>query len=158
MEDQTFYGLTIQAPERHPPKLIAAMLNGTLSYLIAEFSARSNLGEGVLQFSRGDMARFPIVNPELYSPSEQAAIVQAFEPMRQRPILPLAQELFSPDRVALDALLLKPVIRAQADLKNETESTQQALDLRDRLAQQLLERVQERQALARSTRRKTTRH
>ncbi len=157
MEDQTFYGLTVAQPEPHPPELIAAILNGTLSFLIAEYSARTNLGEGVLQFSRGDMARLPLLRPDSYTPTEQSAILQTFAVMRQRPLLPLAEELFSPDRVALDVLLLNPVIRKQQAPSQPTDIARQTLDLRDRLAHQLLTRVQERQALAKSTRRPTAR-
>jgi len=65
IEDQTFYGLTLTQPKQHPPLLIAALLNSTLSYLLAEFSGRTNLGEGVLQFARTDMAAFPLINPDV---------------------------------------------------------------------------------------------
>lgn len=147
MEDQTFYGLTLAQPDKHPPTLLAALLNGTLSYLLAEYRARTNLGEGVLQYARCDMAAFPVITPDLYSPLEQEQLIQAFHRLSSRPILPLEQELCSPDRVALDVLILEPVLRSM-------NATHSPLALRERLANQLLARVQERQSLARSVRRK----
>jgi methylase of polypeptide subunit release factors len=147
MEDQTFYGLTIKEPTQFPPPLIAALLNSTLSYLLAEFSARTNLGEGVLQYARCDMAAFPVIQPTLYSHTTQHQMIQAFQTLSNRPILPLAQELCSPDRVALDQLILAPLLGA-------LPPAQDARAMQERLTTQLLIRVQERQSLARSVKRK----
>lgn len=145
MEDQTFYGITLAEPECDSPDLVAGLLNSTLSYLLVEFNGRTNLGEGVLQFARRDMASLPIVNPDLYSPAEREAIQSAFKALAQRAILPLQQELASPDRLALDRAVLEPLLKRL----NWPETV---LPLRERLAEHLWNRVQERVQLARSVR------
>ena len=147
MEDQTFYGLTLCNPATTPPLLVAALLNCTLSYVLVEFSGRTNLGEGVLQFARGDMAGLPVLNPALYTVDEQQAIGAAFELMAQRPILPQAEELASADRLALDMAILNP-------LCDRIQCTEDVRSFRERLAGYLLGRVRERIQLARSARRR----
>ncbi len=149
MEDQTFYGLTLTEStglNALPPMLAAALLNSTLSYLRVEYNARTNLGEGVLQYARCDMAAFPIINPALYRPAEQAAILDAFGRMMERSILPIADEVNLPDRVELDLLVLRPLLA----YLNWDEDAQ---TVRNRLAAYLTDRVRERVLLARSARR-----
>jgi len=148
MEDQTFYGFTLSEPQANAPKLLGALLNSTLSYLLAEGSARTNLGEGVLQFARCDMARFSVLSPELFSGLEKEQLIEAFTWMSRRPILPLAEELNSPDRIALDMAMLSPVLRSLG------KDIHHVAELRQRLAEQLLFRVQERLTLAHSLRKK----
>jgi methylase of polypeptide subunit release factors len=149
MEDQTFYGFTLAHPEHHSPLLLGALLNSTLSYLLAEYSGRTNLGEGALQYARCDMARFSVINPDLFSEAEKASLIEAFQTLCQRPILPLAQELTSPDRIYLDNLILMPVLGA-------LHASETVGALRKKLASQLLDRVQERQNLANSVRKKSS--
>jgi hypothetical protein len=149
MEDQTFYGFTLAQPEHHSPLLLGALLNSTLSYLLAEYSGRTNLGEGALQYARCDMARFSIINPDLFSEAEKASLIEAFQTLCQRPILPLAQELASPDRIHLDNLILSPVLRA-------IQANEAVGAFREKLVGQLLDRVQERQNLANSVRKKSS--
>lgn len=147
MEDQTFYGFTANKPEHYATELLAALLNSTLSYLLVEYSARTNLGEGVLQFARGDMAKFPILTPGLFSATAREQLIETFLKLSQRSIFPLEQELFSPDRIELDMLILEPVL-------NAIGITEPLATFRDSLAEQLLTRVRERQTLAGSVRRK----
>jgi len=143
MEDQTFYGLTLTHPDTYSPLLLAALLNSTLSYLLAEYSGRTNLGEGVLQFARADMACFSVIHPDLFSAAEKEELIATFVQLNQREILPLAQELISPDRVVLDRLILGALIRAGAcHLPLE--------DLRSGLCTELWSRLQERSRLAKS--------
>lgn len=152
MEDQTFYGLTLREPEETPPPLVAALLNSTLSCVMVEFSGRTNLGEGVLQFARCDMASLPVLNPALYSPQEKQAICEAFERMAQRPIMPLLDECAAADRIALDLAVLTPLWKYLGTQFGKNQSCSQAAiaDFRERLAGYLLTRVQERARLARS--------
>jgi methylase of polypeptide subunit release factors len=142
IEDQTFYGLTLQDPQRYPPLLMAALLNSTLSFAMLEFNARTSLGEGVLQYARCDMAAFPMVDPELYEPKEREAIVDAFAAMVSQPVLTVAEELKRPDRMALDRLILAPLCRVLG--LGDAEAYQEALGTA------LLSRMAERRQMARS--------
>ena len=135
LEDQTFYGFLPHAAHAENTQFIAALLNSTLSYLQIELRGRRNLGEGVLQFARRDMAAFPLLRPELFSAAQRASVLESFEAMMQREILPLEQELQQADRQALDQIIL------------------QAFDVADQqsaIAKILQTRVSERRALARS--------
>lgn len=148
MEDQTFYGLTLNEtmePNALSPMLAAALLNSTLSYVLVEYNARTNLGEGVLQYARCDMAALPVLNPDLYTEAEQANIMSAFQRMMSRPILSIADEVHLPDRVALDLLVLVPLL-ARLNIEEDVAI------VRNRLSGYLIDRVLERQTLARSAR------
>jgi hypothetical protein len=147
IEDQTFYGLTLQAPERHSPLLMAALLNSTLSFAMLEFNARTSLGEGVLQYARCDMAAFPVVHPDLYAPKECEAITEAFAAMVRQPVLAVAEELNRPERMALDHLMLTPLCRVLG--------LGDADAYREALATALLSRMAERRQMARSQNRRT---
>jgi methylase of polypeptide subunit release factors len=142
IEDQTFYGLTLQDSQRHPPLLIAALLNSTLSFAMLEFNARTSLGEGVLQYARCDMAAFPVVDPALYEPKEREAIAEAFAVMVRQPVLTVAEELDLPERMALDRLILAPLCRLLG--LGDAEIFREALGVA------LLSRMAERRQMARS--------
>lgn len=147
IEDQTFYGLTLHEPERYPPDFIAALLNSTVSCALLEFKGRTSLGEGVLQFARFDMSAFPIINPDLYSKTEREKIRQAFRLMAEKPLLKWEALYENPARIALDKAVLTPLLR-------HFGWTEDVLKLRSELAKAVLNRVQERKAMARSVRKK----
>lgn len=147
VEDQTFYGLTLNTPKAHPPDLIAGLLNSTLSCALLEFRGRASLGEGVLQFARCDMAAFPLLNPDLYTKTEQGKIRQAFAELAQHPLNRWPQDWNHPTRLALDEAVLTPLLKF---LSMPTD----ALTLRYELAQAMLKRYQERKAMAQSGRKK----
>lgn len=149
IEDQTFYGVTLFNPQRHPPALIAGLLNSTLACALLEFLGRASLGEGVLQFARCDMAAFPVLNPDLYSPSEQIHIQNAFNALAQQPLKTWSQDWDSPFRIQLDQAVLSPILKYLPGTGN-------AETLRTELAQALLSRTQERKRMAQSTRQKKT--
>lgn len=139
VEDQTFYGFRRHAGSPWTADFIAALLNTTLSCLLVELRGRRNLGEGVLQFARADMAAFPLPHPARFSPARQAEIAEAFHAMGRRAILPMTEETAMPDRRALDRAVLKAAGWDPA--------------LGDHLAECLLARMRERIRLARSGRR-----
>lgn len=143
MEDQTFYGVTFSDASSYLPDFLAALLNSTLSFLLLEFNARNNLGEGVLQYARCDMAAFPVIQPALYTQLEQQGIVEAFRYMTQRPIKPLPEELTQPDRQHLDTLVLRPLL-PKLDQWHHVE------DYRIQIVSDLLTRLAERKKIARS--------
>lgn len=148
MEDQTFYGVTLFQPEKYSPDLIAGLLNCTLACALLEFSGRASLGEGVLQFARCDMVAFPVLNPDLYSRSEQLAIQAAFTELAQQPLKSWQQDGNSPFRIRLDEAVLGPIL-------THLPKAIDVIRFRTELAQALLKRIGERKAMARSSRRKT---
>ncbi len=132
-EDQTFYGVTLH--DKSKAHWVSALLNSTLSYFLVEYLGRSNLGEGVLQYSRQDMATLPVVNPDLYSESDKKASLEAYQSMIQRPIESIETEVQQNDRMALDAIILKPFAEETGRLVTE---------IREQLVQSLLEGVNHR--------------
>jgi hypothetical protein len=128
---------------------MAGLLNSTLSCALLEFLGRASLGEGVLQFARCDMAAFPVINPDLYSPSEQLRIQEAFSALAQQPLKAWSQDWESPFRLKLDEAVLTPILK-------HLPVTTDAETLRNQLAQALLKRIQERKNMAQSVRKKKT--
>ena len=106
IEDQTFYGLTLNNPV--DLGFIAALLNSTLGALLVETHGRNTLGEGVLQFSRSDMAGLPLPDPSLYSAPLRREISGLWLHLRKQAILPVAEVILQPDRMALDERVLSP--------------------------------------------------
>lgn len=104
--DQTFYGLQI---ERNSLQLMGALLNSTLSYLMVEQAGQANLGEGVLQFSRENMAHLPVLRPDLFSAVEQDVLMAHYAQLRSRRLYKIDEELRQPDRQALDTLVVEKI-------------------------------------------------
>ncbi len=102
--DQRFYAV---APRRGVPvELLAAVLNGSLTALALESLGRASMGEGALEWSVGDAARLPVIDPRGLP---RAAVERAFAEVCARP----AGDVFAPDpaRARLDAALLGPLAR-----------------------------------------------
>jgi methylase of polypeptide subunit release factors len=139
MEDQTFYGLTLHTS--NDCDFVAGLLNSTLTWAFLEFTGRTNLGEGVLQFSRGDMAALPIPNPQIYTNSERIKIADCFRQMAERNVYSVTDEVILPDRKALDMAVLQPLL-------TKTEQHADIRLFRECLVDQLLSRMNERILLA----------
>ncbi|HKA88193.1 MAG TPA: hypothetical protein VKE22_11020, partial [Haliangiales bacterium] len=100
--DQRFYAV---APRPGVPlELLAAVLNGSLTALALESLGRASMGEGALEWSVGDAARLPVLDPRAV---RAAAVGRAFAEACARP----AADVFAPDpaRARLDAALLGPL-------------------------------------------------
>lgn len=118
LEDQTFYGLTLA--RELSASLVSAILNSTSVYLMVEASGRTSLGEGVLQFSRQDMALMRV--PDLRQLSEPARqeLLEAYDALESQPVLSLEETLLQPERQALDLAVSKhlfphwPALKRQA--------------------------------------------
>jgi methylase of polypeptide subunit release factors len=148
IEDQTFYGLTLNDTRIYPPELVAALLNCSLSFLLLELKGRTSLGEGVLQYARCDMAAFPMLNPALFSQDAKEALMRLFTPMSQRSILGISDELQQEDRIALDRIVLDRLIQ-YLNLNLTTEQ------FRTQITAPLLNRCAERRILASCFRKKS---
>ncbi len=150
VEDQTFYGLTLRSDpvlNRAPnPDFIAGLLNALPTMLMLELWGRSSLGEGVLQFSREDMARLPVPDPGLWREAARQEVAEAFRILCRRPVLPVAEELRQPDRRLLDGLVLAGLFPGKSAAKREA--------IRNEWAQALVRRVAERTGMAAGRRNK----
>jgi hypothetical protein len=104
VEDQTFYGLILAPEQRENRELIAALLTCSFSCLSLEMHGRTGLGDGVRQYALGDLAALPVPDPGRVSAILAAPLVDAFRAVADRPILPVEEEMRSPDRVSLDAI------------------------------------------------------
>ncbi len=109
MEDQTFYGLTLSPALKDEATLVAALLNSTLSFAMMESLGRSSLGDGVLQFSKADMAEFPVLDPRALTGNVKEKLCEAFLAMANRSVLPAFEEALQPDRLRLDEIVLSLV-------------------------------------------------
>lgn len=84
-----------------------ALLNTTWAALAAEVLGRVNLGEGLLTCYGPDLGEFPLPDPRLFmGTSVGGRLLAAWRTMRERKVLPLAQEIRMPDRAELDAAAL----------------------------------------------------
>ncbi|MGE0200891.1 MAG: class I SAM-dependent DNA methyltransferase [Candidatus Melainabacteria bacterium] len=99
--DQTFYTLHPQSTDR---VLLAALLNTSLTRLLLALNGRTSLGDGVLQFSREDIARLAVPMPCNYPKTEKQAIMEAFGALAARPDETAARHL-------LDRAVLAPLFR-----------------------------------------------
>ena len=92
--DQRLYALEPRAPLLP----LAAVLNSTFTALALEALGRASLGEGALEWTVGDAARLPILDPRHLGPAAAAALAA----LATRPIGPADEERSRPDRARLD--------------------------------------------------------
>lgn len=140
VEDQTFYGLTLFPGIEKD--FAGGLLNSTLFWCVLEFSGRTNLGEGVLQFSRGDVASLLLPAPSLYSQQEREQIAECFRELCKRAVRPVREEVLLADRMALDLAVIVPLLQAAGWVASE------AVLLREALIDALLARMAERKNIA----------
>ncbi len=147
IEDQTFYGLTLHKPARHLPAFIAALLNSTICCSLLAYLGRGSLGEGVLQFARCDLDHFPIPDPDLYAHTEQTELIAAFEALSEIPVGPWAATWNHPARVHLDHLVLRRLLAQKGQPAPAEDDVER---LRQELGESILQRLRERQQMARN--------
>ena len=104
IEDQTFYGLTLNGGERIR-LLQAALLNSSLSYLLVELFGRVSLGEGLLQYAKYEMDSLPALDALELSSTDGREIVDVFTTLTKRPIEPIFTEMTRDDRQRFDLLI-----------------------------------------------------
>ena len=92
--DQRLYALEPRAPLLP----LAAVLNSTFTALALESLGRASLGEGALEWTVGDAARLPVLDPRGLGPEAAAALAA----LAARPIGPVDEERDRPDRARLD--------------------------------------------------------
>ena len=82
-----------------------AVANSTLAVFISEIYGRVNLGDGLLTTYGPEITRFDFISPDQIDAQSNERLSQAFEPMKQRPVLPIFDEIHQPDRRTLDAII-----------------------------------------------------
>ncbi len=93
------------APGLHEPGI--ALLNTSWMALAAEVLGRINLGEGLLTLYGPEIAALPLPDPRrLMASAFRPALMAAWASLRARSVLPFADEISRPDRLALDGAAL----------------------------------------------------
>ncbi len=107
IEDQTFYGLTLDPKYKARKLAQIALLNSTSSYLFIEVLGRVGLGLGVLQYARVDMERLLALDILSFDQSSVESLLHTFDILCERPILPILDETKQNDRRDLDSIIFK---------------------------------------------------
>jgi len=107
IEDQTFYGLTLDPKYKARKLAQIALLNSTASYLFIEVLGRVGLGLGVLQYARIDMARLLALDILSFDQPLVERLLRAFDTLSARPILPIFDETNRNDRRDLDSIVFE---------------------------------------------------
>ena len=82
-----------------------AVANSTLAVFVSEIYGRVNLGDGLLTTYGPEILRFDFISPDQIDAQSHEHLSQAFEPMKQRQVLPIFDEIHQPDRRALDTII-----------------------------------------------------
>jgi len=64
-------------------------------------------GLGALDFSKDNLAKIKMLNPELLSEDDRERLLLAFKPILKRKIMKLSKELYQADRIAYEKLVLE---------------------------------------------------
>jgi len=96
------------SPNEGETQVAAAILNSSLSAFLTELAGRVTLGEGVLELKVED-ARDYLLVPDVrqFDAAARQAIVAAFQPLLQRPIGSVFEEVKRKDRQTLDRAVLQ---------------------------------------------------
>ncbi len=122
---------------RNTIKSANAVANSTLAVLISEIYGRVNLGDGLLTTYGPEILRFDFISPDWIDAQIGKDLSQAFEPMRQREILPIFDEIHQPDRRALDALVFDVLNLTQGERDGVYEAVTHLAEARLRKAKSL---------------------
>jgi type I restriction enzyme M protein len=91
-------------------EIVAALMNSSLTAFLTETAGRVTLGDGVLDLTVEDARDYLFVpDPRKFDETGQQAIRLAFQPLLQRPIGSVLEEIQHPDRQALDRAVLSAI-------------------------------------------------
>jgi len=98
----------VRERDEFDPKLVAALLNCSLTALMAETVGRVSLGEGALDVMVEDAREYLLV-PDVnsFSARQKRQILAAFDRLLARPIRPIFEEITERDRQELDGTILE---------------------------------------------------
>ena len=114
-----------------------AVANSTLLILISEIYGRVNLGDGLLTTYGPEILCFDFISPDWIDAQSGESLSQAFEPMKQRQILPIFDEVHQPDRRALDAIIFDALNLTPGERDGVYEAVIHLVEARLQKAQQL---------------------
>ena len=114
-----------------------AVANSTLLILISEIYGRVNLGDGLLTTYGTDILCFDFISPAWIDAQSGESLRQAFEPMKQRQILPIFDEIHQPDRRALDEIIFDALNLTQGERAGVYEAVIHLVEARLQKAQSL---------------------
>ncbi len=89
--DVFFVGYLKQSYHTRP--IVVALLNSTLTALVADILARKTYGIGVAYLYGPEINSLLILNPTIFLPSQQNRLLSAFEQMAQREVKSIFEEL-----------------------------------------------------------------
>ncbi len=102
--DQRLIGMQVR--EEYDVELVAALLNSALTYLLIEMRGSSR-SQGALDLNANYLKQLRLPNPNLLDKRRKSEILQAFEPLRRREVMNIAEELTNTDRINFDRVVLK---------------------------------------------------
>ena len=104
--------IAMQVQEGYNVELIAALLNSVITFLILEMRGTSrNLG--ALDLNADFLKQLNILNPNLLSKKDADAIITAFQPLKNRAINSVIDEVTRTDRRNFDTTIMKYGSRKQ---------------------------------------------
>ena len=114
-----------------------AVANSTLAVLVSEIYGRVNLGDGLLTTYGPDILNFDFISPDWIDAQSGESLSQAFEPMKQRPVLSIFDEIHQPDRRTLDAIIFDALDLTQGERDDVYEAVVRLVESRLRKARSL---------------------
>jgi methylase of polypeptide subunit release factors len=88
-------------------ELMATVVNSSLIALFTEIAGRVSMGDGALELTVEDARDYlHVPDPRRFDEAQRQAILAAFQPLLQRPIDSVFDEMQRPDRQALDRAVL----------------------------------------------------
>ncbi len=98
------------SPNKKDTEVISAVINSSLAAFFTELAGRVTMGDGALELKVEDARDYLLVpNPRKFNKSSRQAIRTAFQPLLQRPIGSVLEEIQRPDRQAFDRAVLSAV-------------------------------------------------
>jgi len=102
--DQRLTGINIHAP--YDPALIAALFNSVITFLTIEMRGTSrNLG--ALDLNANYFKKLRVLNPDSLNQQSATEILSAFQPLKNRPIKTIFEEVTMEDRINFDSVILR---------------------------------------------------
>ena len=114
-----------------------AVANSTLAILISEVYGRVNLGDGLLTTYGPEIVSFDFISLDWIDAQSREGLRQAFEPMKQRPVLSIFDEIHQPDRLALDEIIFDALDLTQSERDGVYEGVVKLVESRLRKARSL---------------------
>jgi hypothetical protein len=104
-----------QPPDGLPhPDALAAAANLSFTHVMAEVFGRRAAGDGVLHTYIRELSRLPILDPMTLTGDQADHLVGLFEPLADRPQLPISEELQQADRQKLDLFGMRLLVGDEA--------------------------------------------